>query len=1332
MKKIVAIATGLTFAAMLFPVVPVQAVTAEELQDQIDALMETLADLQDQLAELTGEPAAAECSCTFTRSLYPGVSRGDDVKCLQEYLNDSGYTLAESGAGSPGSETTYFGSLTRAAVKAWQDANDVEYGDWWGYFGPISQAKYDTTCAVGEQEEEEEEEEEASGLTVELSSDTPASQTIIAYGAVEKQAQVLIPFTTIDFTAGPEGSVKVTTLKFERTGISSDSNLDNTYLYEGDDKLAEGGSISSKVLTFNDSTGIFTVPAGETKSITLKGNLAPDVSAGKTIGFKLVSADDVTSDASEVNGDFPFSGNLMSAANATDLGYLKISGYTVPTNETTIAPQEDYQVWKFTAAANEQNLEIEKLVFTEVGSIQTDDLTGFELYYGGTLLGTAEMNADNEVIFDLSDSPFSITKGQSKILKLFADILKGSSRTFKFTFQYPTDVIVKDANYGVYVASYITLSSGWQLVQPTSNYLIDTGSMTVVKATASPTGNVALDATNVSLAKYNFKALGEDIKISSLKVAANTTGDGGLDNGKVYLDGVQVGSTKDINEYTDGSLAEGTSFTFGTSFIVPAGTTGVVEIKADVKTKVTGSFSAGNTIQVYLLHDASYDNARAQSSLTISDVPSSDKAANSLTVQAGSLTFTKSASYGNQTTVKPTTECKIGSFSMLAGSSEGVNIDSITVVFSADEEDDLENLMLKIGTEEIGSTKGNPGTSNLFSANVDLAASESKVVDVYADILSDASETTIIADVSGTGTTLDTSTAVTGSSISLQSISIGTSVLSVGIASDNPDDVLLVGQSSDIVMAKYEFASIYEAFNVSEIKVYASSETDRVSPRWNEANYRDYVNVWLSYLDSDGNTVVTPARTTFVNGMMHFTGLDIYVPANDTAKLTIYADMNAVASAGYALTGDRPQISLAYFKANSGSISSLERRTGYLRYADDDSDGVKGVTATWDTADTTLGEGSYAIKFAVSADKEDGAEIDIPMSDLNLTIADIDTVTWAAKSSATDKYGPALTFFMDCDLDGSLDGEMIYEGYALGAESTWGAVTFTASSSSISSWWSNEGGCQIASSTIKAGSGLMSTMTQTAKIVGMSFSAGFNSTYMTESKNYWADNLKINGTSYYSIEDDMGALGTNYVLNKTKPTVTRVGAENSSSMVNGTQSLLKFNVAADSAGDVGLKVMTFNVNGTDELTLNTFKLYKGGTDYTDKVVIGDDIDGTNSYEAAGTDLATGTASNVYVVFTDEEVITGGTSQEYTLKGLVAGVASTYSINTYLVDDAYPAAHDNVRDVGAGVAYADCSDREFIWSDRSYGSTHSLTSLDWINGFLVKTLGDSLSFTLSKI
>jgi len=42
------------------------------------------------------------------------VITGDDVKKLQEFLNTNGFKLADSGPGSPGNETTFFGSLTRA------------------------------------------------------------------------------------------------------------------------------------------------------------------------------------------------------------------------------------------------------------------------------------------------------------------------------------------------------------------------------------------------------------------------------------------------------------------------------------------------------------------------------------------------------------------------------------------------------------------------------------------------------------------------------------------------------------------------------------------------------------------------------------------------------------------------------------------------------------------------------------------------------------------------------------------------------------------------------------------------------------------------------------------------------------------------------------------------------------------------------------------------------------------------------------------------------------------------------------------------------------------
>ena len=158
MKKIVAIATIATVSVWLVGPGAAQAVTAADLQAQIDALLANLATLQAQLTAMGGGTAAA---CTFTRALYPGVT-GADVQCLQRYLNSSGHPVAASGAGSPGNETTYYGSRTTAAVSAWQAANSVACGAYCGYFGPISQAKYtslgpvtptcdsDGTCDAGE------------------------------------------------------------------------------------------------------------------------------------------------------------------------------------------------------------------------------------------------------------------------------------------------------------------------------------------------------------------------------------------------------------------------------------------------------------------------------------------------------------------------------------------------------------------------------------------------------------------------------------------------------------------------------------------------------------------------------------------------------------------------------------------------------------------------------------------------------------------------------------------------------------------------------------------------------------------------------------------------------------------------------------------------------------------------------------------------------------------------------------------------------------------------------------------------------------------------------
>lgn len=76
----------------------------------------------------------------LSRNLYLGIS-GDDVRALQVWLNNNGFAVSQSGAGSIGNETKYFGPATRAAVIRFQIANNISPAI--GYVGAITRGVLD-------------------------------------------------------------------------------------------------------------------------------------------------------------------------------------------------------------------------------------------------------------------------------------------------------------------------------------------------------------------------------------------------------------------------------------------------------------------------------------------------------------------------------------------------------------------------------------------------------------------------------------------------------------------------------------------------------------------------------------------------------------------------------------------------------------------------------------------------------------------------------------------------------------------------------------------------------------------------------------------------------------------------------------------------------------------------------------------------------------------------------------------------------------------------------------------------------------------------------------
>jgi len=333
---------------MVLMMSPVQGATVEELEDQIADLLAQIEALQDQLA---GTPAAA--ACTFTRNLYPGMS-GADVKCLQEYLNGAGYPVAASGAGSAGNETEYYGSLTQAAVGAWQDANGVAYGAYKGYFGPVSQAKF-TAVAPAEEEEEEEEEALEGGAGAINDADYVSSLNNEEVGEDEEDVEVaglelevddssdiMITAVNLNFSQGTAGSdfedyaeevsVLVDDVEYARVDgddFTDDNNYDRTVSLDSG-AIIKAGEKGDLVVAVSGISNLDTADAGDTWTLEFESVRFKD-------GQGAVISDNATGD---INDGVGRTFSLETYATAADIE-LKISKGDETINDAHVLNLDD-------------------------------------------------------------------------------------------------------------------------------------------------------------------------------------------------------------------------------------------------------------------------------------------------------------------------------------------------------------------------------------------------------------------------------------------------------------------------------------------------------------------------------------------------------------------------------------------------------------------------------------------------------------------------------------------------------------------------------------------------------------------------------------------------------------------------------------------------------------------------------------------------------------------------------------------------------------------------------------------------------------------------------
>ena len=397
------------------------------------------------------------------------------------------------------------------------------------------------------------------------------------------------------------------------------------------------------------------------------------------------------------------------------------------------------------------------------------------------------------------------------------------------------------------------------------------------------------------------------MKIRDLYVYADTSVHaGGLDNGKIMVNGVQVGSTHDLVEGDGSAIAYGsaTDFSLGSSLILPAGQTTKIDVYADAKTSTSTNLSNNETVTIYV--SAGSSNAQGISSLTAASVPASNTGGNQITISSSSLASTKYSGYGNQTLIAGANNAKIGAFTLSTGATEGVTVNTIAISMTTANAASITNLTLK--DDATGNVLGNiittpsgSGTSvtagengNSFPVNLAIPVSSTKTISIYANVLSGSNAGPIITYVdtgtTGTGGTTGISASV-ADLVTLQTMTLGDGSLSLTAGAGDPVSNNVLAGASSVHVGQFTFAAANSAYTVQNLAILIPNGAAT-----------SVTNVTLSYKDVNGATqtatqplsITTPATNAYATAT--FTGLTMYVPMNDSGNLDVYVGTPTIAS----------------------------------------------------------------------------------------------------------------------------------------------------------------------------------------------------------------------------------------------------------------------------------------------------------------------------------------------------------------------------------------------------------------------------------------------------
>lgn len=473
------------------------------------------------------------------------------------------------------------------------------------------------------------------GLTTSLAS-TPVAQTYVAGSqgvaltAINLKAADASDMTvsTVIFTGYTEATVGGGYVKgSDGTATVSDTVL-TANLWDGATQVGDTKSPTTStggLLTFDGLNLV--VPAGTTKVLTLKGNLASSIASVTTnddnIKFQITTAatDVLCTDAagSSVTNSGTTAGQSMTITSAGTLTYVRAPDDTESEAGFVVGGSSNVVLAKYKFTAANEELKVTKARIN-AATAAGPALVSLSLYDGSTLVG-GPVSADNLADAYFTGMNFVIPKDGSNVLTVKANLNSvgaagaGTGLDLTVTFEADTDFEARGTSAGssTQITDAGTDTDGRTKIvrksKPTVSLVALPSSLLSASTVVALRFTVTADAAGDVAIKKISATVAESIANGNtdVTIVPEATGNSSL---RRVGDSTNLAGTSDLRDSSDaGCDGAENSCTFRSSFeneeVIAAGTSRTY----DLRLTVAGTLAVGDTMSVNLLGDTTAEVA---------------------------------------------------------------------------------------------------------------------------------------------------------------------------------------------------------------------------------------------------------------------------------------------------------------------------------------------------------------------------------------------------------------------------------------------------------------------------------------------------------------------------------------------------------------------------------------------------------------------------------------------------------------------------------------------------------------------------------------------------